>query len=140
MPYESYEQLVQIKWILLALLVCVVATLLFFAVVAQLRIRAQNSTMVALQRDMLIAEMAMHERQGEYADMLLKSAELLEVYPSDLVAYWYNALGNWKLGQHGAALSALAQIQEINAVWSAEQVESLIVQIRSEMGGPKRTS
>ena len=117
--------------------VAVTLAILFFMAAIAMNVKRRNTTSLLLIRETFVAELSMHDSRGEYAEMLSKSQKMVELFPADLLAHWYLALGNYKSKQYGAALSALARIKEINASWSADVVDGLIDQIRSEMDGPR---
>jgi hypothetical protein len=136
---DMLAELVQIKWIMLALFVAVFLTIVFFAVAMAFRIRTTNAKSLLFIRDNFLVEMSLLESKGDYDGLLVKSIEMLETYPNDLLANWYNAWGNRKTGQLGAALSALGRVKTINSAWSVAAVDGMIAEIKSEMRGPTRT-
>lgn len=140
MQQDILDQLIQIKWTLFVFFVCLIVIGLFRVISEYFRVKTETSQMLLKARDNYLAEIALHEIQGEYLEILEKSANMLEQYPNDLMANWYHALGNWKLQQHGAALTALGRIKEINASWSADLVDDMISRVRSEMDGPRASS
>lgn len=137
MDSEILNQIIQLKWITLALFVSVFLTILFFVVSIAFRVRATNTEALLMIRDNYLAELALLEVKGDYPALLEKSEDMLQSYPNDVLAHWYNALGNRKAGQLGAALSALGRVKSINSAWSADVVDDLIAEIKSEMGGPR---
>ena len=137
MEEKILAELVQLKWISLALFIAVVIYILFHVVAISLKLRNSNSQALLLMRDNYLAELALLEIKGDYDALLEKSEEMLQSFPNDLMANWYNALGNRQTGQLGAALSALGRIQSINKAWSADAVEELMADIKSEMKGPQ---
>ena len=113
-------ELSQIKWITLALFVCVLIVIVYFAIVTAMQVRLSNTDSMLFVRDNYLAEMTLLESQGSYDELLNKSHEMLALYPNDLMANWFNAIGNYKTGQLGAALSAFGRIKQINSAWSPE--------------------
>ena len=137
MDAPSLTQLVQIKWLLVALLGAVVVTMIAFVSATVSRVRETRSRALLRRRDDLLAELAVSEAQGDYDEMLVKSSQMLRSFPNDLMANWYNAVAHHRTGNHGRALSALGRIQAINSVWSVDAVNDFIAQIRSQMTGPR---
>ena len=78
-------------------------------------------------------------RLGAQALDLLQAAaeERLAVYPSDLAAHWFLAIGHMKLKRLAAALTAFSTIKEIDPVWQQDIVDAYIDGIRASMSGPK---
>ena len=130
-------ELVQIRWILIALFVAVFVAILYFVIAMAIRVRASNTQNLLLLRDNCLAELTLLDLRGNYDELRAKSDEMLATYPNDLMANWYNALANEKTGQYGAALSALGRIKQINSAWSVEWVDKFIVDIRAKMKGPR---
>lgn len=137
MDRQILAELVQIKWGIAAIFAALVLTILYNLIAMAFRIRKSNTESLVLLRETYIAELSLLESKGEYEQLLTKSEEMIDVFPADLLANWYFAIGAYKNRQLGAALSALAQIKQINSVWSAEAVDGLMHEIRSEMEGPK---
>ncbi|MDH4314682.1 MAG: hypothetical protein OEW68_07560 [Gammaproteobacteria bacterium] len=138
MDADILNELEQIKWILLALFVCVFVMILYFVIATAMRVRKANTDSMLFVRDNFLAEMSLLESQGNYDALRKKSEDMLTLYPNDLLANWFNAIGNYKTGQLGAVLSAFGRIKQINSAWSAETVNELILEVKSSMGGPRR--
>ena len=130
-------QVTQIKWIALALFTCVLVMILYFVTMMALRVKSSNTDALLLARDNYLAELSLLESQGKYDLLLSKSDEMLTMFPNDLLANWFNGIGNYKTGQLGAALSAFGRIKHINSAWSAQAVDDLISEIKSSMDGPR---
>lgn len=79
----------------------------------------------------------LHEKKGEYKELLEISEEHLKKYNNDIDAKWYNAIALYKLEKYSAALSAFTDIKEIDPIWQKEDVEDYIEVIRKHMDGPK---
>lgn len=137
MERQILEELVQIKWSLVAIFVAIALLILYYLVAVALRIKKRNTETLLLVRENYIAELSLLESRGEYESLLTKSEEMVNLFPADLLANWYFAIGNYKNNQLGAALSALGRVKQINGSWSAEAVDALMEEIRSEMDGPK---
>lgn len=134
---QILAELVQIRWLLVAIFLAMFLAILFFVVTVAMRVRQANTTALLQIRDNLLAEIALLEVKGKYEEMVEKSGTALASYPNDLMANWYSAIANHQTGNYGAALSALGKIKEINSVWSADAVDEFIAEIRAEMGGPR---
>lgn len=137
MERQILAELIQIKWSLVAIFVAIALIILYYLIAIAFRIKKGNTESLLLLRETYIAELSLLESQGEYEELLTKSEEMVNLFPADLLANWYSAIGNYKNRQLGAALSALAKVKQINGAWSAETVDALMEEIRSEMDGPK---
>ena len=137
MERQILAELIQIKWSLVAIFVAIALIILYYLIAIAFRIKKGNTESLLLLRETYIAELSLLESQGEYEELLTKSEEMVDLFPADLLANWYNAIGNYKNRQLGAALSALGTVKQINGAWSAETVDALMEEIRSEMDGPK---
>lgn len=111
--------------------------ILYYLIAVAFRIKKGNTESLLLLRETYIAELSLLESKGDYEELLTKSEEMVNLFPADLLANWYFAIGNYKNEQLGAALSALGKVKQINGSWSAEAVDALMDEIRSEMDGPK---
>lgn len=131
------SEIEQIKWIVLALFVCVFLMILYFIAATTMKVKQSNTESMLFVRDNFVAELSLLESQGNFDVLLHKSNDMLALYPNDLLANWFNGIGNYKTGQLGTALSAFGRIKRINSAWSPEAVESLLSEIKSEMGGPR---
>lgn len=140
MDSNILAELVQIKWILLALFIAVFFVVLFFVTTIAYRVKAGNTESLMLMRDNSLAELALLDIKGEYEELLKKSNEMLESFPNDMLVHWYSAVGNRKIGQLGAALSALGRVKSINSGWNAEMIDEMIAEIKDEMSGPRASS
>jgi len=134
---DLLEVLTQVKWILLAQFILIFLAVLSFILMLAFRVRTSNSEALLLSRDNFLAELALLEMKGEYEELLAVSSEMLGAFPNDLMANWYVALGNYKIEQYPAALSALSKIKDINKIWSADAVDQMIADVKSEMKGPR---
>jgi hypothetical protein len=134
---QILAELVQIKWSLVAIFLAIALIILYYLIAIAFRIKRGNTESLVLLRETYIAELSLLESKGEYEQLLTKSEEMVNLFPADLIANWYYALGNYKNRQLGAALSALGKVKQINAAWSADSVDALMEEIRSEMDGPK---
>jgi hypothetical protein len=134
---QMLVELVQIKWILFAIFIAVAIAIIYMAVSIAFRIRSANTQTLLMVRDNFIAELSLLESKGEYETLQSKADEMVSMYPNDVLANWYCALGNHRTKQYGAALSALGRIRQANPTWNAEIVNMLIDEIKSEMGGPR---
>ena len=137
MERQILAELIQIKWSLVAIFVAIALIILYYLIAIAFRIKKGNTESLLLLRETYIAELSLLESQGEYEELLTKSEEMVDLFPADLLANWYFAIGNYKNRQLGAALSALGKVKQINGAWSAETVDALMEEIRSEMDGPK---
>ncbi len=137
MDSNLLAELIQIKWILLALFIAVFLAILFFVVTIAYRVKAGNTESLMLMRDNSLAELALLDIKGDYEELLKKSNEMLESFPNDMLAHWYTAIGNQKIGQLGAALSALGRVKSINSGWNSEMIDEMIADVKSEMSGPR---
>ncbi|MGB5257368.1 MAG: hypothetical protein WBN07_00830 [Woeseiaceae bacterium] len=137
MERQILAELVQIKWSLVAIFLAIALIILYYLIAIAFRIKRGNTESLVLLRETYIAELSLLESKGEYEQLLTKSEEMVNLFPADLIANWYYALGNYKNRQLGAALSALGKVKQINAAWSADSVDALMEEIRSEMDGPK---
>ncbi len=137
MERQILAELVQIKWSLVAIFLAIALIILYYLIAIAFRIKRGNTESLVLLRETYIAELSLLESKGEYEQLLSKSEEMVNLFPADLIANWYYALGNYKNRQLGAALSALGKVKQINAAWSADSVDALMEEIRSEMDGPK---
>ena len=137
MERQILAELIQIKWSLVAIFVAIALIILYYLIAIAFRIKKGNTESLLLLRETYIAELSLLESQGEYEELLNKSEEMVNLFPADLLANWYYAIGNYKNRQLGAALSALGKVKQINGAWSAETVDALMEEIRSEMDGPK---
>lgn len=137
MERQILAELVQIKWSLVAIFVAIALIILYYLIAVAFRIKKGNTESLLLLRETYIAELSLLESKGEYEELLTKSEEMVNLFPADLIANWYYAIGNYKNRQLGAALSALGKVKQINGAWSAEAVDALMDEIRSEMDGPK---
>jgi len=120
-----------------AIFIAMALIILYYLIAVAFRVKRGNTQSLLLLRETYVAELSLHESRGEYEEMLAKSEEMVQLFPEDLVANWYLAIGNFKSKQFGTALSALARIKQINGSWSAEVVDGLMEEIRSEMDGPR---
>jgi hypothetical protein len=134
---QILAELVQIKWSLVAIFVAIALIILYYLIAVAFRIKKGNTEALLMLRENYIAELSLLESKGEYEELLAKSEEMINMYPADLLANWYFAIGNYKNNQLGAALSALGKVKQINGAWSSETVDALMEEIRSEMDGPK---
>jgi len=134
---QILAELVQIKWSLVAIFVAIALIVLYYLIAVAFRIKKGNTESLLLLRETYIAELSLLESKGEYEKLLTKSEEMVNLFPADLIANWYFAIGNYKNKQLGAALSALGNVKQINGAWSADAVDALMEEIRSEMDGPK---
>ena len=137
MDSQILAELVQIKWGIVAIFVAIALIILYYLIAVAFRIRKGNTESLLLLRETFIAELSLLESKGDYEELLAKSGEMLKLYPADLLANWFFAIGNYKNNQYGAALSALGKIKQINAAWSSQSVDALIDEIQGEMDGPK---
>ena len=137
MERQILAELVQIKWSLVAIFVAIALIVLYYLIAVAFRIKKGNTESLLLLRETYIAELSLLESKGEYEKLLTKSEEMVNLFPADLIANWYFAIGNYKNKQLGAALSALGNVKQINGAWSADAVDALMEEIRSEMDGPK---
>lgn len=137
MERQILAELVQIKWSLVAIFVAIALIVLYYLIALAFRIKKGNTESLLLLRETYIAELSLLESKGEYEELLTKSEEMVNLFPADLIANWYFAIGNYKNKQLGAALSALGNVKQINGAWSADAVDALMEEIRSEMDGPK---
>lgn len=137
MERQILAELVQIKWSLVAIFVAIALIILYYLIAVAFRIKKGNTESLLLLRETYIAELSLLESKGDYEELLTKSEEMVNLFPADLLANWYFAIGNYKNEQLGAALSALGKVKQINGSWSAEAVDALMDEIRSEMDGPK---
>ena len=137
MERQILAELVQIKWSLVAIFVAIALIVLYYLIAVAFRIKKGNTESLLLLRETYIAELSLLESKGEYEELLTKSEEMVNLFPADLIANWYFAIGNYKNKQLGAALSALGNVKQINGAWSADAVDALMEEIRSEMDGPK---
>lgn len=137
MERQILAELVQIKWSLVAIFVAIALIILYYLIAVAFRIKKGNTDSLLLVRETYIAELSLLESKGEYEELLTKSEEMVNLFPADLIANWYYAIGNYKNRQLGAALSALGKVKQINGAWSADMVDALMEEIRSEMDGPK---
>jgi hypothetical protein len=134
---QILAELVQIKWSLVAIFVAISLIILYYLIAVAFRIKRGNTKSLLLLRETYIAELSLLESKGEYGKLLTKSEEMVKLFPADLLANWFSAIGNYKNGQHGAALSALGKVKQINGAWNTKMVDALMQEIRSEMDGPK---
>lgn len=137
MEKQILVELVQIKWILFALFVAVAIVIIYMAVSIAFRIRSANTQTLLMVRDNYIAELSLLESKGEYETLHSKADEMVSMYPNDVLANWYCALGNHQTKQYGAALAALGRIKQANPMWNTETIDMLVDEIKSEMGGPR---
>ena len=137
MDRQILAELVQIKWSLVAIFVAISLIILYYLIAVAFRIKRGNTKSLLLLRETYIAELSLLESKGEYGKLLTKSEEMVKLFPADLLANWFSAIGNYKNGQHGAALSALGKEKQINGAWNTKMVDALMQEIRSEMDGPK---
>ena len=137
MERQILAELVQIKWSLVAIFVAIALIILYYLIAVAFRIKKGNTEALLMLRENYIAELSLLESKGEYEELLAKSEEMINMYPADLLANWYFAIGNYKNNELGAALSALGKVKQINGAWSSEAVDALMEEIRSEMDGPK---
>ena len=137
MERQILAELVQIKWSLVAIFVAIALIILYYLIAVAFRIKKGNTEALLMLRETYIAELSLLESKGEYDELLAKSEEMVNLFPADLLANWYFAIGNYKKNQLGAALSALGKVKQINGAWSSEAVDALMEEIRSEMDGPK---
>ena len=121
----------------MAIFVAIALIVLYYLIAVAFRIKKGNTESLLLLRETYIAELSLLESKGEYEKLLTKSEEMVNLFPADLIANWYFAIGNYKNKQLGAALSALGNVKQINGAWSADAVDALMEEIRSEMDGPK---
>lgn len=121
----------------MAIFVAIALIILYYLIALAFRIKKGNTESLLLLREAYIAELSLLESQGDYEELLTKSEEMVNLFPADLLANWYFAIGNYKNRQLGAALSALGKVKQINGAWSAETVDALMEEIRSQMDGPK---
>ena len=140
MDRQILQELVQIKWISFALFVAIVLVIVFFVASVAFKVRSGNSHALLLMRDNFLAELTLLEISGDYDKLLARSDDMMASFPNDLMANWYNAIANHKVGQYSAALSALGRIKSINKSWSAEAVDELMADIRAEMSGPRASN
>lgn len=137
MDTDILVELTQIKWTLVAIFVAIFVMILYYIVSLAFRVRKTNTQGLLLIRENYVAELSLLESRGNYEELMSKSEEMVEMFPSDLLANWYSALGYYKNNQLGAALSALGKVKQINSTWCAESVDALIEEIRSTMDGPR---
>lgn len=137
MEQELLTQVTQIKWSLVAIFVAIVIIILYYLISIAFRVKSANTQGLLMVRENYVAELSLLESRGEYEELLVKSEQMLGLFSNDLLANWYSAIGHRKNHQLGAALSALGKIKQINGSWSAETVDSLIEEIKSEMDGPR---
>lgn len=137
METEILHQLTIIKWLLMGILI--VLSIVSFAIImgGVINRRMLASNIDLRMRDTLIAEAQMHESKGENQKFLETSEKLVDLYPSDVNAIWYYALANYKNNQLGTALSAFAEIKQVDRAWCSDIVDDYIATIKSEMDGPK---
>lgn len=134
---ELLVEVTQIKWIALGIFSCVFIVILYFVIVTAMRVKASNTETMLFVRDNFVAELSLLESQGNFEELLKKSEEMVALYPNDILANWFNAIGNYKTGQMGAALSAFGRIKQINGAWQRESVDEFVAEIKRSMGGPR---
>ena len=67
-------------------------------------------------------------------------ADVLKLFPADLSAHWFLAIGYMKQKRLASALSAFSAIKELDPVWNQEMVDTYIASIRSSMSGPRHNA
>ena len=137
MEGQILEELVQIKWIMLAIFIAFLLFILYTATASALQIKRSNTKALLMIRDELAAELSLLDSQGQYDELLSKAEDMKNMFPNDLLANWYLAIGSEKKKQYGAALSALGKIKEVSPTWSSEAVDAMIENIREKMPGPR---
>ena len=134
---QILEELILIKWSLIAIFVALAIAILFYLITFAFRVKRKNTDSLLLIRETYIAELSIHESRGEYEPLLEKAEEMARMYPGDAFAIWYSAIGHHKAGQPGAALSCLAELKRVSPAWSTDAVDRFMTEIQSEMDGPR---
>lgn len=136
MDASILSQLLQIKWLLVA--IAIVAVL---GAVSRIRMEYMRSGG---------AERMLRDRFSARAYRLLDAAkhqELLELsksrcieFPGDATAYWYHALAAHRLGDSATALASMHKVGELQPDWREGYVLPFIRSITVPDSGPSTTA
>ena len=132
MDADILSQLVQIKWLMVAL---VVGVLLLAGVRTWIDVRRSGGPRELLRRSFADRARSLHE-EGRAAELLVLARARCADVPADAYAFWYHAHAAHRLGDIQTALQSIRKVGELQPDWREDYVNPFIRAIDTNHAQP----
>ncbi|TVZ41914.1 hypothetical protein P886_1265 [Alteromonadaceae bacterium 2753L.S.0a.02] len=131
------NELVAIKWILCAILGCIIIIVLWFIMNMVYTFRNRKAELESAARNSFLAEAHQYEDAGQFDKLFELAWDRNNNYPHDPNAHWFMAISRYRRKEWGAALASFKELQRLDPAWQKYTVEEYIEEIKQNLTGPK---
>ncbi len=136
MDSSILAELETIRWVLVAILICIGLITLFFAMSFVHTWRYRRNELEEGLRNQFVSEAHRHEDSGDYEALYQLAWTRNSNYPHDPTALWFLGISHYRRKKWGQALSAFKQLQALDPAWQKHTVEEYITETQEHLTGP----